>query len=108
MDLSIDYVQKYPKTNALKLRMMFAVFRDPDGTITCREIADTPGIPAGNVSRLMRNYRKKECGYSRRLKPDKSTKAYKYRLTKKGALYLVKYAKRAYYCLENLVLCPRN
>jgi hypothetical protein len=86
---------RYHMCNALKVRIMDAVFCDEDEIMTCREIADTLNIPLVNISRAMNNYKEKGCGYFRRLKPLKGKgKAFRYKLTEKGMKYYIKYCYR--------------
>jgi hypothetical protein len=83
----------YHKHNVLKMRIMHTVFF-AGKPLTCKEIADNLGLPLVNISTMMRHYHKqKEHKYFRKLKPIKG-KAYRYKLTKSGAIYLAKYCWR--------------
>lgn len=64
--------------------------------MTCREIADELKLPIQAVSQAMLAYNNiKPHKYFRRLKP-KAGKAYRYKLSKKGMEYLLRYAHRFY------------
>lgn len=75
---------------------MRCVALNGNSPMTCREIADELRLPIQAVSQAMLSYNNiKPHKYFRRLKP-KAGKAYRYKLTKKGTEYLIKYAYRFY------------
>jgi len=86
---------KYFKSNALKLLIMNTLFFS-DRSMTAREIAEKIGVPGVNVSKQLCMYKRKQCGYFRRLKPAQG-KAYRYKITEKGEKYFFVYCKRVYY-----------
>lgn len=80
----------YHKHNVLKMRIMHAAFF-ANRPLTCREIADMINVPLINVSAMMNHYQKQsQHKYFRRLKPIKG-KAYRYKLTRSGVIYLGRY-----------------
>lgn len=85
----------YHQTNVLKFRIMHAVFF-AGKPLTCREIAEKLNMPPSPISEAMRHYNnQKPRKYFIRMKP-KSGKAYRYKLTKTGIMYLARYANRFY------------
>lgn len=85
---------KYFKSNALKTCIMHSLFFASE-PLTTREIAERIGVPPVNVSKQMCMYRRKRCGYFRRLKPIEG-KAFRYKITEKGEKYFFIYCSRVY------------
>src|SRR5665647_3257883 len=73
----------YHLYNFLKFRIAEALFLVYPGTLTCNELGDELGVPSGSISRIMCYYHERGYGYFRRMKV-KHSKAFRYKLNKKG------------------------
>lgn len=87
-------VKYYHKYNFLKLRIMDVLMWAPE-PMTAREIAESLGVPAKNISQILLHYEQHHYHYFRRLNPLKGTgKAFRYKINKKGIRAYVEYMKR--------------
>lgn len=103
----------YHKFNVLKTRILSAhmvEWPNPgwQRPYTNREVAQKLGVPINKISDAMRHYQKQEHHkYFKRLKPLKSTTAYRYEITKYGIQYLFQYLIRMHEGFD-LSLCSRK
>jgi len=73
----------YHKYNFLKFRIAESLYQVYPKTLTVKQISDATGVKAGNISRVLCYYHTNGFSYFRRMKI-KGTKAFKYKLNRKG------------------------
>ena len=73
----------YHKYNFLKFRIAESLYQVYPKTLTVKQISDATGVNVGNISRVLCYYHTNGFSYFRRMKI-KGTKAFKYKLNRKG------------------------
>lgn len=84
----------YHKHNALKFRLLHVGYRVYPKALTAQEFAEKLKVPVTNVRAQMKHYQDLERKYFRRLKPEKGSRSYRYKLTKFGMTILIRYIGR--------------
>jgi hypothetical protein len=73
----------YHKYDFLKFRIAESLYKVYPQSLTVKQISDATGVSTGNISRVLSHYHKNGFAYFRRMRI-KGTKAFRYRLNKKG------------------------